>query len=140
MLGQWLGMTMTDWTPEELYLIAQRAYEFAAQGRFDVAATLFEGLLEVSPTHGYARRSLAAIQIQMGRAGAALETLKSLPAGDAAARRLRIEAHLALGARAEAAAEFSAGRAALEPRAARRFALLLESARPKQLSGRPSDK
>jgi thioredoxin-like negative regulator of GroEL len=130
----------TDWTPEELYLIAQRGYEFATQGRLDLADAIFEGLLEIAPTHAYARRSLAAVQIQTGRAGAALATLQSLPAGDPAVRRLRIEAHLAAGDRAAAAAEFSAGRAALEPRTARRYALLFESARPKQLSGRASDK
>jgi thioredoxin-like negative regulator of GroEL len=129
-----------DWTPEELYLVAQRGYEFAMQGRLDLAAAIFTGLLEIAPEHAYARRSLAAVQIQMGRAAAALGTLQSLQASDPAVRRLRIEAHLALGSRAEAAAEFSIGRGALPPRAARRYALLLESARPKQLSGRPSDK
>jgi thioredoxin-like negative regulator of GroEL len=130
----------TDWTAEELYLIAQRGYEFATQGRLELADAIFEGLLEIAPTHAYARRSLAAIQIQMGRAGAALATLQGLPAGDPAARRLRLEAHLAAGDRAAAAAELSAGRATLEPRAARRYALLLERARPKQLSGPASDK
>jgi thioredoxin-like negative regulator of GroEL len=130
----------TDWTAEELYLIAQRGYEFATQGRLDLADAFFEGMLEIAPMDAYARRSLAAVQIQMGRAGAALATLQGLAAGDPAGRRLRIEAHLAAGDRAAAAAECSAGRAALEPRVARRFALLLETARPKQLSGRASDK
>src|SRR5438128_1112404 len=101
---------------EELYLIAQRGHELGTQGCYDLAAAIFEGLLAVGPSYEWARRALASVQIQMGRPAAALATLRPLPAADGTARLLRIEAHLAMGARDAAAAEFGAIRATLRPR------------------------
>jgi len=124
-----------EWTAEELYLIGQRGYDLAAQGRYELAATVFEGLLEIAPSDAWARRSLAAMQLRMGRAAAALATLTEL--GDAQAHRLRLDAHLALGANAEAVKELAAARPALNAREARRYAILLGS---EQLSRRRPDK
>ncbi|MCX6627854.1 MAG: tetratricopeptide repeat protein [Candidatus Solibacter sp.] len=120
-----------SWTDEEVYLIAERACELAMQGRYEHAHVLFEGLAAAAPANVYARRSLAAIQIRLGRHADALATLDANPATlrDARSRQLRFEALLALGRLAEAAAEFPNVRSHLDPPAARRFALLLEAPR-----------
>jgi thioredoxin-like negative regulator of GroEL len=119
------------WTDEEVYLIAERGYELAMQGRYENACILFEGLLAAAPANLYARRALAAVQFTMGRQADALATLDADPSTrrDARSRQLRFEAMLALGRRDEAAAEFQAVRGLLDPPAARRFALLLEAPR-----------
>jgi thioredoxin-like negative regulator of GroEL len=116
-----------NWTDEEMYLVAQRGYDLAGQGRYELAGALFEGLLAVAPSHDWARRALASVQIRTGRAAAALVTLESLAASDTTARLLRIEAHLAMGSKAEAAAELAAARPGLRAREARRYAALLDA-------------
>jgi thioredoxin-like negative regulator of GroEL len=125
------------WTDEEIYLIAERGYDLAMQGRYEYANILFEGLVAAAPANLYARRALAAILIKQGRHNDALQILGADPATkrDARSRQLRFEAMLALGRKAEAAAEFPAVRAQLDPPAARRFALLLEPPGGKQLRG-----
>ena len=126
------------WSEEEIYLIAERAYDLALQGRYDVAAVLFDGLVAAAPSNLYARRSLAAILIQSDRHADALKVLEGDPAAarDSRARQLRFEAMIGLGRKAEAAAEFPAVRSQFDPPAAKRFALLLDA---KQLPATPSD-
>jgi len=116
------------WTNEEIYLVAGRAYEMAMQGRYLEAQVLFEGLLSAVPGNIYARRALAAIHLKQGRGSEALAVLDAggSPARDVETRRLRLEALLALGWRDEAAAEYRALRARLDPGSARRYSLLLE--------------
>lgn len=130
-----------SWSDEEIYLVAQRGYEFATQGRYELATVLFEGLLAVAPAYAYARRALAAVQIQAGAAASAIRTLDGLSAAerDGRSRQLRLEALLALGRFKEAATELAAARPYLDARAARRIGLGIEHG-PKQLSGPQPDK
>jgi thioredoxin-like negative regulator of GroEL len=110
-----------------VYLIAQRGHELATQGCYDLAAILFEGLIAVAPSHDWARRALASVQIQTGRPVLALATLKPLPASDAATQMLRLEAHLATGMGAAAAAELAAIRPKLRPPEIRRYSILVDA-------------
>jgi predicted Zn-dependent protease len=115
------------WTDQEQYLISQRAWELAIQGRYPEAGVLLEGLAAIAPGNLWLGRTLATVQIRLGKPEAALRALDALE--DAPSRRLRFEALVALGRIPDAAAELSALRPHLDPPAARRCTLLIEATR-----------
>ena len=115
------------WTDQEQYLVSQRAWELAMQGRYAEAGVLLEGLAAIAPGNSWLGRTLATVHLRLDRPEAALQALD--PLRDAASRRLRFEALVALGRIPEASAELAALRPHLDPPAARRCALLIEATR-----------
>jgi tetratricopeptide (TPR) repeat protein len=92
-------MPETDWTEEELYLLADRGYALYRQGRYQEAALIFEGVTALDPLHSYARTALAATCLALGDAQRAVKELSFLlnrnPA-DHDARARRCEAYCQL--------------------------------------------
>ena len=60
-------MSLNGWTAEEVYLIAECAYEFYLEGKIEEAAIIFEGLLAVDPNNFYCRDALTAISLSLGQ-------------------------------------------------------------------------
>lgn len=53
------------WNDVEVYLVADRAYQLAQQGRYEEAAILFEGLAVVAPRNAYVRGAQAALRTRL---------------------------------------------------------------------------
>jgi predicted Zn-dependent protease len=92
-------MSLDGWTPEDVFLIAECAYELYLEGKREQAAVIFEGLLAIDPTNVYCRDALTAISLSLGRpedaVGHASQLLAQVPTHfDALARRC--EAYLQL--------------------------------------------
>src|SRR5215831_8388258 len=98
-------MTEMGWTPEEIYLLADRGYAFYRQGRYQEAAIIFDGLTALDPLNSYCRTALAAVCLALGDAPRAVNELSFLlnhnPA-DHDARARRCEAYCELRSWAEA--------------------------------------
>ena len=95
----------SEWTQEDLYLIASRAYDLYLEGRLEDAAEIFEGLLAIDKGDPYCLEALAAISLALNRPEDAVHyatvLLADWPAHrDALARRC--EAHIQLNMRDEA--------------------------------------
>jgi predicted Zn-dependent protease len=92
-------MPQHDWTDEDVYLIADRAYAFYRQGCYPEAAVLLEGLTEIDPGNAWCRTALAAVALEAGEPARAVEelteVLKRNPS-DRAARARRCEAYCEL--------------------------------------------
>lgn len=92
-------MPEMGWTPEEIYLLADRGYALYRQGRYPEAAVIFEGLTALDPLNSYCRTALAAICMAVGDAQRAVKELSFLlhrnPA-DHDARARRCEAYCEL--------------------------------------------
>ena len=58
---------MLEWTEEDIYLVAQYAYELHLEGYNYDAAVIFEGLLAINPDNTYCRDALAALSLALGR-------------------------------------------------------------------------
>jgi len=54
-----------DWSQEELYYIAERAYRLQCEGWLHEAEILFAGLSAVVPSDAYYRRALAAVRSRL---------------------------------------------------------------------------
>lgn len=117
------------WTEEDLFLVSERAHTWARQGQLEVAANLFAGLAAAAPGYLYAQRALIAIYLRMERAAEALALIDGSPAllQDWEARRLRLDALLALGWRQHAEAEFASLRGGLDAQAAGNYLRRFES-------------
>lgn len=92
-------MPDTRWTADEIYLLASRGYALYRQGLYREAGVIFEGLTSVDPANAYCRTALAAVCMNLGEAGRAIEELTVLlrnnPA-DHEARARRGEAYCQL--------------------------------------------
>jgi tetratricopeptide (TPR) repeat protein len=66
---------MDQWTGQEVFLISDRAYSLATQGRYHEAMILFEGLIEVAPDNRYCVHALAACHVAVGDPRGALRVL-----------------------------------------------------------------
>jgi hypothetical protein len=119
------------WTDEDAFLVAERAHLWAMQGQLEEASILFAGLVAAAPEYHYAKRALAAIHLQLNRAADALALIDGTPAlqQDWEARRLRLEALLALGWRRHAEVELASLRGGLDPSLVERYSCRLESLR-----------
>lgn len=117
------------WTEDDLYLVSERAHLWALQGRLEDAAGLFAGLAAAAPGFLYARRALIAIYLQLDRAAEALALIDGSSAllQDWEARRLRLDALLALGWRKHAEAELASLRGGLDAPAAENYYRRLET-------------
>lgn len=71
-------MPEMGWTPEEVYLLAERGYAFYRQGCYQEAAVIFEGLTVLDPLNSYCRTALAAVSLALGDAQRAVSELSLL--------------------------------------------------------------
>lgn len=112
-------MALYNWTDEEVYLVAERAYAMYQQGRYREAAVMFEGLCALDPANAYCANALAACLYQLGeyeRVVDCVNRLLSRRPNDWEARSRRCEALLSLSRVDEARRDFDALRAArVEP-------------------------
>lgn len=100
-----MAMTGFNFSEDEIYVIAQRAYELALQGAHDDAAVLLEGLIAINSNDGYAAATLAAVRLKQGRAADAVELLEQRrreEPRDAKAGLLLVETYVDLGRLADA--------------------------------------
>jgi len=92
------GLTNTDWTSEEIYMLADRGYGLYRQGSYQEAIIIFEGLIAIDPPNAYCRSALAAISMAIGdthRAVSELSLILSNPSNHEARAR-RCEAYCEL--------------------------------------------
>lgn len=89
-------MPEMGWTPEEIYMLAERGYAFYRQGCYQEAAVIFDGLTALDSHNSYCRTALAAVCLALGDAQRAVSELSILlnriPA-DHEARARRCEAY-----------------------------------------------
>jgi Flp pilus assembly protein TadD len=71
-------MPEAGWTPEEIYLLADRGYAFYRQGCYEEAAVIFDGLVTLDPLNAYCRTALAAVCLALGDAPRATRELTVL--------------------------------------------------------------
>jgi tetratricopeptide (TPR) repeat protein len=71
-------MPEAGWTPEEIYLLADRGYAFYRQGCYEEAAVIFDGLVTLDPLNAYCRTALAAVCLALGDAPRATKELTVL--------------------------------------------------------------
>jgi predicted Zn-dependent protease len=92
-------MPATDWTQEELYMLADRGHALYRQGRYPEAAVIFDGLTTLAPSNVYYRTALSAVCLAMGEVQRAIEELTRLLTDNPAlqdARARRCEAYCAV--------------------------------------------
>jgi len=93
-------MPELGWTPEEIYLLADRGYALYHQGRYQEAGVIFEGLTVLDPLNSYCRSALAAICLALREPQRAVDELSfvlNLHPADHEARARRCEAYCELG-------------------------------------------
>ena len=122
----------TQWSEEEIYMVARCAFDLAMQGQHADAAVIFDGLSAAAPDNSYVRCSLAALCTQLQQPETALAVLASAQDSPRAAQ-LRVEALLNLNRLAEAALELRRMGAAMRPVVAERLAVRLSLAGNPQL-------
>jgi tetratricopeptide (TPR) repeat protein len=62
-----MTMPQPDWTDEDVYLIAERAYGLFQQGLYAEAALILEGLVVIDPENLYCHNALIAAYLNLGR-------------------------------------------------------------------------
>src|SRR5690242_5345901 len=93
-------MRNPNWTPEEIYRIAERGHGLHLQGRYVEAAIIFEGLVAADPDNRYCRDALAAAWLALDRPENAIEQLDywlMREPSDLGMRARRLEAFLMAG-------------------------------------------
>jgi tetratricopeptide (TPR) repeat protein len=123
-------MRGSNWSEEDIYLVAERGHSLHLQGRYGEAGIIFQGLVAVDPENHYCRESLAAAWLALEQPARAIEQLNFLLArqpGDLAIRTRRLEAHLLEGNFAAAIGDFEFLEHLLPAREARRLELSLEA-------------
>jgi tetratricopeptide (TPR) repeat protein len=133
-----------DWTEQDVYMIAQRAYSLYLQGRCREAAMIFEGLVAVDPENRYCRDAFAAALMAVGEPEKAVEQLTILlrrESDDLAVRARRLEACLQAGNHTAALADFEALKDLLPRSEVRRLRFRMEAAaaQPARLKGASRD-
>ena len=71
-------MAQLNWTEEEIYLLADRAYALYRQGRYPEAVVIFEGLTAIEPSNTYCRAALATVCMALGESQRAVKELSFL--------------------------------------------------------------
>jgi tetratricopeptide (TPR) repeat protein len=105
LLGQISLGAATEWTREEMRLIAELGYALAELGHNVEAIRIFEGLAALSPATAYFQAALGALQLRTGELGQALTHLDAALSADStnlAALVNRGEVYLNLGNRTDA--------------------------------------
>lgn len=98
---------------EELQAFAEIGYAYFAQGKYDQAAILFDGLCAIDPRNNYPRKALGAVALAQAQHQAALSHFDEavrLDGDDAEAYLGRAEANLGLGKRKDAEADLQRAR------------------------------
>jgi tetratricopeptide (TPR) repeat protein len=125
-------MPEAGWTPEEIYLLADRGYAFYRQGRYEEAAVIFDGLVALDPTNTYCRTAMATVCLCLGdaerAAGELTAVLEQNPA-DHEARARRCEAYCDLRHWDEARRDLAILQRNGEQNHARRLAWRLQASR-----------
>ena len=101
----------SEWTTEEMRLVADLGYALAEQGREREAVTIFEGLAALAPATAYFQAALGALRLRLGEPQLAVEHLDAALAADPqdlSALINRGEAFLQLGEYARAARDLEA--------------------------------
>ena len=111
----------TQWSEEEIYMVARSAYDLAMQGQYDDAAIIFDGLAAAAPDNNYVRCSLAALCAQLQQAETALAVLAAAQDSPRTAQ-LRVEEMLDLNRLSEAAREVRRTGASMGPEKRERIA------------------
>jgi Flp pilus assembly protein TadD len=124
-------MPLYNWTSDEVFLVAERAFAIYQQGRYREAAVLFEGLCAVDPANSYTGNALAACLYLLGEydkvVACAHRLLRQHP-NDWDARARRCEALLSLGRMEEARRDWEALRSARVHQHAKRLELRFRAA------------
>ena len=122
---------MTAWTPEELYLVTERAYGLYLEGRLRESAILFEGVSALDPRKTYGRKALATVylnQKEPDRALAHAEAALQADPADLEARLRRCEALVESGRASSALPDFEILKNALPRVESRRLELRMSRA------------
>jgi tetratricopeptide (TPR) repeat protein len=116
LLNDWLQgraslAAASEWTTEEMRLVADLGYALAEQGRDHEALTIFEGLTALAPATAYFQAALGALRLRLGEPRLALGHLDAALAADQqniSAFVNRGEAYLQLGEYGAAARDLEA--------------------------------
>jgi len=128
-------MQRSNWTEEDVYLIAEVGHSLHMQGHYREAAVIFQGLVAVDPENRYCLDALAAAWLALGKPERAFAHINSLLArepADLSVRVRRLEAYLQIGKTAAAAMDFAFLEHLLPAGEIRRLELRLEAARQTQ--------
>jgi tetratricopeptide (TPR) repeat protein len=114
MAQRWLQGRMSlaelrGYSEEELAAIAEIGFAYFAQGKYEQAGIVFDGLCALEPKAAYHRKALGAIALAQGRYQPALghyDDAVRLDGADAEAFLGRAEAYLGLGRPRDAEADF----------------------------------
>jgi len=71
-----------SWSTQDIYLVADKAYQLYQQGHLREAQVLFEGLLALAPDNRYCRLALSAVLASMNDLSGALRQLDEWIARD----------------------------------------------------------
>ncbi|HEV2801919.1 MAG TPA: hypothetical protein VGW12_15690 [Pyrinomonadaceae bacterium] len=87
LLNEWLQgraslASASEWTTEEMRLVADLGYALAEQGREREALTIFEGLASLAPATAYFQAALGALSLRLGEPRRALSHLDAALAAD----------------------------------------------------------
>jgi tetratricopeptide (TPR) repeat protein len=113
LLNEWLQgraslASASEWTAEEMRLVADLGYALAEQGRDREAFTIFEGLASLAPATAYFQAALGALSLRLGeprRALVHLDAALNADPQDLSSLINRGETYLQLGEHASAAAD-----------------------------------
>ena len=116
LLNDWLQSraslaAASEWTTEEMRLVADLGYALAEQGRAQEALTICEGLAALAPATAYFQAALGALRLRLGEPQLAVGHLDAALAADArdlSALVNRGEAYLQLGEYAAATRDLDA--------------------------------
>ncbi len=125
-------MPRFNWSQDEVFLVADRAYSMYQQGRYREAAVLFEGLTAVDPDSSYCANAQAACLYLLGehqKVVAATDRFLARRPNDNDARARRCESLLALSRVEEARKEFEALRNSRANQHVRRLQLRFDALR-----------
>lgn len=87
LLNDWLQgraslAAASEWTTEEMRLVADLGYALAEQGREQEALTIFEGLTALAPATAYFQAALGALRLRLGEPQLAVGHLDAALATD----------------------------------------------------------
>ena len=132
-------MRNSNWTEEDIYLIAELGHSLHLQGHYREAAIIFQGLVAVDPENHYCLEALAAAWLALeepGRAVGHIDTLLARRPDDLSARARRLETVLLLGKLDAAVKDFEFLQHLLPAAETRRLQLALEAAHRPRKNGR----
>jgi len=128
-------MQKSNWTEEDIYLIAELGHSLHLQGHFREAVVIFQGLVAIDPENHYCLDALAAAWLALGEPERAIEHINTLLArqpADLSVRARRLEAYLQIGKVAAAARDYEFLEHLLPAGEIRRLELSLDAARRSQ--------